>query len=72
MPLFEFRCPTCRHDFEQLVRAGDRPECPECGSAQVEKLFSAAATRMSESLPVAMSCPPPDAPPCHPNCCRLP
>jgi putative FmdB family regulatory protein len=73
MPLFEFRCSTCSRDFEQLVRAGERPACPDCGTATVEKLFSEAAApaaAASRSLNIASTCPPGDAP-CSPNCCRL-
>lgn len=71
MPISEYRCESCEHDFEQLVRSNEKVECPTCGDAKVEKLFSAASTRIGQSLPVASSCPPADAPPCHPNCCRL-
>jgi putative FmdB family regulatory protein len=73
MPLFEFRCSTCSRDFELLVRAGEAPNCPECGTGDVEKLFSEAAApaaAASRSLPITSACPPGDAP-CSPNCCRL-
>ncbi|MBI5760043.1 MAG: zinc ribbon domain-containing protein [Planctomycetales bacterium] len=75
MPLFEYRCPTCDHDFELLVRGRDVPTCPDCGTRDVEKLLSVAAAPSSSgrmSLPVAGRCPPADAPPCSPGCCRLP
>lgn len=72
MPIFEFRCPACRSDFEQLVRNGEAVACPHCHSANVEKLFSAhAAPVTGASLPITGGCAP-DGPPCRPNCCRLP
>jgi len=40
MPLFEYRCQTCSSEFELLVRGGDVPACPSCGSASLEKLLS--------------------------------
>lgn len=73
MPLFEFRCSACTRDFELLIRAGDRPACPQCGTERVEKLLSEAAAPVASgarSLPIASACPPGDAP-CSPTCCRL-
>lgn len=70
MPLFEYRCDACEHEFEQLVRAGETIECPSCQGRKLEKLLSApAAAHMGSSLPVmGSSCPPSSAPPCS----RLP
>ncbi|PZP36587.1 MAG: FmdB family transcriptional regulator [Roseateles depolymerans] len=39
MPLFDFRCEACQAEFERLVRQGDTPTCPNCGSAMVTKLL---------------------------------
>ncbi len=43
MPLFEYRCADCATDVEILVRGGEQPACPDCGSRKLEKLFSATA-----------------------------
>jgi putative FmdB family regulatory protein len=41
MPLFEYQCRSCSHEFEVLVRPGDAaPTCTSCGSADLEKLLS--------------------------------
>ncbi len=41
MPIFEYECLSCRKKFEWLMRhAGERIECPQCGSPDVRKLFS--------------------------------
>jgi putative FmdB family regulatory protein len=74
VPLFEYRCTPCSRDFELLVRAGEEVCCPECGTSALEKLFSEAAApsvRNGPSLPISGGCPPADAPPCSPHCCRL-
>lgn len=73
MPLFEFRCDKCDHEYELLVRNGEPVDCPQCGSQRVEKLLSAARGRVTGSsrLPVTSACPPSDAPPCGPGCCRI-
>jgi len=40
MPLYEYECKQCGHQFETLVRAGDpAPACAECGSTELEKLL---------------------------------
>jgi putative FmdB family regulatory protein len=73
MPLFEFRCRRCDHEYEVLVRNAEPVDCPECGADSPEKLLSAAAARVvgGSRLPVSSSCPPSEAPPCGPGCCRL-
>lgn len=70
MPLFEFRCETCQHDFEELIRSNEQPVCPKCGHTKVEKLFSVPAPLASQTLPTVGSCPPPTAHSCGPGCCR--
>lgn len=41
MPLYDYLCRGCGHEFEALVRAGgDAPACPECHSADLERLLS--------------------------------
>ena len=43
MPIFEYRCQKCGVKYEKIVfnREAPPPECPGCGSAEVEKLISA-------------------------------
>ena len=41
MPIYEYRCPECGHQFEQMMRISDAPPpCPRCGTAEVRKLIS--------------------------------
>ena len=42
MPIYEYRCPACGHEFEKLQRMSDDPirDCPECSGSQVKKLIS--------------------------------
>lgn len=41
MPIYEYRCSICNHEFESLQRVGARAltKCPEC-SGKLEKLIS--------------------------------
>ncbi|HIJ81131.1 MAG TPA: zinc ribbon domain-containing protein [Desulfuromonadales bacterium] len=44
MPMYEYRCTTCSHQFELRQKFSDPPatDCPECGKP-IEKLISATA-----------------------------
>lgn len=60
MPIYEYTCGKCGSEFELLIRSdGERPACPSCGTAKVEKRFSvpAAHTGSRQSLPVCESPP---------------
>ena len=40
MPLYEYQCRACGHQFERLVRKGDEPACPRCQARDLERLLS--------------------------------
>ena len=41
MPLFEYHCLSCGHEFEALVLSSRAStHCPACGGDQLDKLFS--------------------------------
>jgi putative FmdB family regulatory protein len=69
MPLFEFKCETCQHQFEELVRGSEKPACPSCGSQQLDRLFSAPAAPSTSGLPTVPSAAPMGHS-CGPGCCR--
>ncbi|MBY0454000.1 MAG: zinc ribbon domain-containing protein [Burkholderiaceae bacterium] len=52
MPIYEYACSDCGHQFEALVRSSTVPECPGCHSQKLEKQLSVFATT-SESPPMA-------------------
>lgn len=49
MPLFEYACRACDHQFEALVRASDTPECPSCHSTALERRLSVFAAHTNGS-----------------------
>jgi putative FmdB family regulatory protein len=40
MPLYEYACKACAHEFEALVHASDTPECPACHATALERRLS--------------------------------
>src|SRR5262249_79989 len=40
MPLFDYHCKKCGHEFEALVRRDETPACEKCGSKDLQKLLS--------------------------------
>ncbi|MBQ7457106.1 MAG: zinc ribbon domain-containing protein [Desulfovibrio sp.] len=40
MPIYEYGCRACGHEFEELVFSDTNPLCPSCGSQDVQKLMS--------------------------------
>ena len=54
MPIYEYRCESCRHEFEALVRSGDAPACEKCGGVKLEKRFSLPAIKSESTHANAM------------------
>lgn len=49
MPMYEFVCDGCQHQFEELVMTSDEAVgCPKCGSANVSKILSRFAFKSGE------------------------
>ena len=42
MPIFDFRCRSCSHEFEALCRDSNTPaeKCPDCNAVKPERLLS--------------------------------
>jgi len=58
MPIYEYHCEPCKSTFETLVRTDrDVPECPTCGSNDLEKQFSVPASAKSNGSSLPMSAP---------------
>ena len=41
MPLYEYKCRGCGHQYEALVRGREVPPCPSCKGQDLERLLSA-------------------------------
>lgn len=58
MPLFDFTCLDCQHEFEFLsLKNSELPECPECKSRTVVRhtvsLFSCTGVQVTKRLKLA-------------------
>jgi putative FmdB family regulatory protein len=54
VPIFEYRCDSCHHEFETLVRTGDTPACPKCAATTLEKLLSLPAIKSESTHGLAL------------------
>ena len=55
MPIYEYACPSCGREFEELIRGDEQPVCPSCGQSQVERQMSVPAAHTAG--PANSSCP---------------
>ena len=48
MPIYEYRCDNCGHEFETIQKVSEGPlvDCPQCSEARLKKKVSAAAFRL--------------------------
>jgi len=51
MPIYEYRCTKCEHEFEQWQKISDPPVkvCPKCHAHKVEKLMSLSSFQLKGS-----------------------
>ena len=67
MPIYEYACQECAHEFEALVFSGEKVECPQCHGEKLEKQMSLPG-KGKTALPAA-GCQS-SGPPCGPVCNR--
>lgn len=48
MPIYEYACQKCGHQFDALQKVSDAPlrKCPECGALRAKRLISAPQFRL--------------------------
>ena len=48
MPIYEYQCNACEHQFEELQKLSDDPlkTCPSCEKDELKKLISAGGFRL--------------------------
>jgi len=66
MPIYEYVCKACGHEFEHLVRGDESPACPSCGRRKLGKKLSVPAAHTASSEPACAR----EVGACDPgNCC---
>lgn len=59
MPIFEYACRECSHEFEVLVLGDFKAECPKCHSKKLEprlSVFAVSAKGTAVGAPSAGPC----------------
>jgi putative FmdB family regulatory protein len=51
MPIFEYTCKECNHEFETLVFGKEKPDCPKCHSTRLEPKLSVFAVSAVSAAP---------------------
>jgi putative FmdB family regulatory protein len=51
MPIYEYRCNACGHEFEEWQKMSDAPvrTCPKCKARKVEKMISQSSFQLKGS-----------------------
>ena len=47
MPIYEYVCRKCQHEFEALIRNDEKPVCEQCDSSELMRLLSVPAAHVS-------------------------
>jgi putative FmdB family regulatory protein len=58
MPIFEYVCKDCEHEFEALVFGTDKAECPKCHSKKLAPQLSVFAVSAKGSSGASTSASP--------------
>jgi putative FmdB family regulatory protein len=59
MPIFEYICKECHHQFETLIYGKEKAECPKCHATKLEpqlSVFAVSAKGSSASASPTRAC----------------
>ena len=56
MPIYEYVCKSCKHEFEALLRSSKSadPACESCGGSKVERRMSMPAVKTETTKAASM------------------
>ena len=55
MPIYEYECRACGHQFEQLLRPGDQASCPSCRGEDLQRLLSLCAVSSEHTRQISFN-----------------
>jgi putative FmdB family regulatory protein len=64
MPIFEYICEDCQHEFEALIFGQQKAECPKCHSRKLEPQLSVFAVSAKSGGSISSSMPAGPTGPC--------
>jgi putative FmdB family regulatory protein len=68
MPIYEYVCRDCGHQFEWLTHGDTTPECPSCGRNKLSRMLSVPSAHVAGAT--QPRCPMEERRSCNaPNCC---
>lgn len=70
MPLYEYACEKCSHEFEALVFGDEQVACPECDSERIRRLLSVPGLAQVAPSGGGGACGNPSLPPCGAPWCQ--
>ena len=61
MPIFEYICAECHHEFETIIYGKEKAQCPKCHSKKLQPQLSVFAvagksSSLSDAAPTAGPC----------------
>jgi putative FmdB family regulatory protein len=56
VPIYEFTCRACAHEFETLLRGAETANCPRCSSVELHKKLSLFASQKQAPDAAATAC----------------
>ncbi len=51
MPIYDFVCGNCQHEFEDIVVKSEIPACPKCAGTNITKKVSAPSPLKTGAFP---------------------
>ena len=55
MPIFEYICKECHHQFETLIYGKEKAECPKCHATKLEPQLSVFAVSAKELVGIGVT-----------------
>jgi putative FmdB family regulatory protein len=55
MPIYDYTCKGCGHEFEALVRSAQQPACPSCRGTELDRLFPMPVVKSQTTKALALN-----------------